>query len=114
MILKYRGYNFNWCFIEAESFTVAQVHLPEAAENEPQTSDEELEQISQCYQRAQETIKTTSGFGGDNIRFLIGDTDLRKLSHCTAVVPAMSAECLVFCKEAYLMTDTGKTIERIS
>ncbi len=95
-------------------FTTAYVQFPDVTVEEPTTSDEEMEQIAQAHQRAVSAVKKATGFDGDDIRFLSGDSDVRSWQQATAVIPHMTGECYVLFKEAYLLTETGKTIERIA
>jgi hypothetical protein len=115
MILKYRGYMKNWCYMEHPGFTVATLAFekPEC----PETFDKEsaLRAASIQSHKIDGMICEEVGLSiGDRITYLIGDELFEPERGFTVVIPDDNSEAFVLTKEAYLMTDTGKTIERIA
>jgi len=111
MVLKHRGYKENWCYVEAPSFVVAHVLFPQVCA-EPEDLDERSRQIKDC----ENYIINQVGLHGAKINYLLGEESIRELHRCTVAVSDKTEplEAYVLCNEAYLMTDTGKTIERIA
>lgn len=115
MILKYRGYMKNWCYMESPSFTVATLAFEKPACPETHTSEESLRAAAIQSHKIDGMIREEVGLDHDDcITYLIGDELFEPERGFTVVIPDDNSEAFVLCKEAYLMTDTGKTIERIA
>lgn len=115
MILKYRGYMTNWCYMEASSFTVATLVFEKPECPDTHTSEEALRAARIQQHKIDGIIREEVGLDpGDRITYLIGDELFEPERGFTVVLPHHSNEAFVLTKEAYLMTDTGKTVERIA
>ena len=115
MILKYRSYMKNWSYRESPSFTLATVAFEKPACPDAHTNNEELMaatiQQHKIDGKLREIVESAPDGG---ITYLIGNELFEPENGFTVVVPYHSNEAFVLTKEAYLMTDTGKTIERIA
>ena len=117
MVLKYRGFKENWCYVEAPSFTIRRFVMPEfSSPNEDESQEAQTKKINDAYRKAEEYIRLQMGLADEAISFLIGDTNIYDLHNCTAVVPddRKPRDAFILNREAYLVTDNGKTIERIA
>jgi len=109
----------NWCYMESPCFTVARMAFekPECPEayTKAYTKEEALKAASIQQHKIDGTICEEVGLSlGSNITYLIGNELFEPELGFTVVIPDDAGEAFVFTKEAYLMTDTGKTIERIA
>lgn len=115
MILKYRGYMKNWCYMESPSFTVATLAFEKPECPDTHTMEEAIRAAKIQQHKIDGTILEEVGLKiGDRITYLIGDALFEPEHGFTVVIPDDNSEAFVLTKEAYLMTDTGKTIERIA
>ena len=115
MILKYRGYMKNWCYMEYPSFTVARLAFEKPKCAESHTREEALREASIQSHKIDGIIREEVGLDPDDrITYLIGDELFEPERGFTVVIPDDNSEAFVLTKEAYLMTDNGKTVERIA
>lgn len=115
MILKYRSYMKNWSYRESPSFTVATLAFEKPACPDTHTNEEALMAATIQQHKIDGKIREEVGLEPDGgITYLIGNELFEPENGFTVVVPYHSNEAFVLTKEAYLMTDTGKTIERIA
>jgi hypothetical protein len=117
MILKYRDINKNWGYIETERFTIGKLII-----KEPPACDINLQPqgyVSRDMRFKKAQIREKIGLKEEHITLLL-DKDEGLTSgyeYITAIADnteQREAFVLPSYREAYLMTDTGKTIERIA
>lgn len=106
MVLKYKGFNNNWVFVEGKIITVATVSTEGI-----DTSSELPGTLSNCYKKLADRISKETGL--DNFRW-VGEVFM-----CFyVVVVQVGDETYVFsvdvALESYILNDNGKTVERLS
>jgi hypothetical protein len=102
--------------MEAPLFTVARLAFEKPACHDAQTGEERLKAAEAQSRKIDGRIREETGLeDGTAITYLIGNELFEPERGFTVVIPSNreSQEAFVLCKEAYLMTDNGKTIERI-
>lgn len=113
MILKYRGYMNNWCYMEAQQFTVGRVVLKDVPPCD--INLQELSLIERDYRFKEKQIREEIGLENEPITLLIGNELFESGREYVVVLAEKDQrEAFVLSREAYLMTDNGKTIERIA
>lgn len=115
MILKYRGYMKNWCYMEDPGFTVATLAFEKPECPDTRTAEDALRAAMRQSHKIDSIIREEVGLDHNaHITYLIGEELFEPERGFTVVIPNDNSEAFVLTKEAYLMTDTGKTVERIA
>lgn len=116
MVLKFKDINSNWCYMEANRFTVGKIIIKEPPKCEQNLKNDSL--ISRDFRFKENQIKEEIGLNEESITLLTADKTLSSDVGYVVVVSINDDRKEVFvldsCREAYLMTDNGKTIERIA
>ena len=115
MILKYRGFNNNWVYVEAKEFVVAKLLMPKTDEDQKRSSDpnETLSFIKAKHDETVNHIYKETSCPPDTIDFRVKG-NIADITYFVVVMPYGFEIAYVLNTEAYLMTDSGKTVERIA
>lgn len=105
MVLKYRGFNKNWCFVEGDSIVTARVETSGI-----KTQSEVPGVVGDCYKELQNKIGEETEMW--NVRF-IGEV----LKYPVVTVVSVGKDTFAFATstatEVFILNDNGKTIERL-
>jgi hypothetical protein len=95
--------------MEAPTFAVAKLRFPELVPTDD--FDKKCEQAKVL----ENFIRKETGHSDGEIIFLLGERGYQDVTYCAVVMPECEPHnAYVLCREAYLMTDNSKTIERIA
>ena len=100
MILKFKGFGDNWCFVEGTHIATAKVMTTGIKRNDPNELGEDP------YTELQDRISAVTGI--TNPQF-IGEV----LDPPFIVTVDVDGEEYAIATEAYILNDNGKTIERL-
>lgn len=136
MILQYKGFKNNWCYIEAETIVWANVwvgketrdyrkdgirwkHLQktlEECQNEEQKSSVSLHYVQEMHNSVNKLIKEETNCYDDIVYHIDGKfDDMENVCVVTLMDKNMANPCTyVFDKPVYLLNNHGQTVQRLS
>lgn len=129
MVVKYKSCNANWCYKYVEdkdifgaSVVVSRLLVGDVIKSIPHAnsieivvdSAENFKYISTCESNIAIYIREQMKLNDmDKLIFVVGETPINELDRITVISFVDGSPAMIINKEAYLMTDDGKTIERL-
>lgn len=116
MILKYRGYNENWCYEEAEQISWANVYVGDVIkEYSKKEYKNDLLKMQAIHDAVDEHLRKETGCYDDEIIYHVETfTDMKNV--CVVILDDKNKYIVrVFYKNsAYLLNNRGQPIQRLS
>ena len=119
MILEYRGFNNNWCFIEAQTIISSNVFVGDVVSKAKKTS---YTDDGQALANAKEMMEAVNAFiqketgCGDEIIYLLGDIPFDEMRNiCVVTLNDKNLNTTyVFDGGVYLLNNSGKTVQKLA
>lgn len=132
MILQYKGFNNNQCYIEAETITWANVwvgketqqyrnggdrfSIREKLREQGEKEQDDLLYIEEMHDAVDRLIQSETGTITDEIVYCVGDTRFDQLENVFVVMLSGQnlSKTYLFNRGVYLLNNYGKTVQKIA
>ncbi len=118
MILEYKGFNNNWCYVEAQTITWAMVHVAEVIKKVKSNAlpeKDELLKAREMMEAVNTHIRKEVACGGEII-YVLGELPFDEMTNVCVVCLNDINHCTtyVFNKGVYLLNSSGRTVQKLA